>query len=147
MSHLALRDVARQVGDGVGDVVVRHRKDGQLGDGPIAAVHATSALVDGGQIGVHVPGVTTSTGHFFTGGGHLVVMDGGTRGQIEGEDKRKIKKIRGSELECFHCHQREEDDRQRRGYENTRAEGATAPAGREVWTKKRSLAPFYRGSE
>lgn len=69
--HLALRDVTRQVGDGVGDVIVGHREDGQLGDGTVPSGHATRSLVDGGQVGVHVPGVTTATGNFFASGGNL----------------------------------------------------------------------------
>ena len=51
---LALGDVACQVGDGVGDVVVGHGQDGQLGDAAGAALYAPGPLVDGGQIRVHV---------------------------------------------------------------------------------------------
>lgn len=40
LSHLALRDVAGEVGDGVRDVVVRHRQDGQLCDGALATLNA-----------------------------------------------------------------------------------------------------------
>lgn len=70
-SYLALRDVARKVGDRVSDIVVRHGEDGQLGDGTVAPVHTSCPLVDGGQIGIHVPWVTTATGHFLTGSRHL----------------------------------------------------------------------------
>jgi hypothetical protein len=51
--------------------VVGHSQDGNLGDGSVAALYTTSSLIDGGQIRVHVTGVTTSTGHFFSGGGDL----------------------------------------------------------------------------
>ena len=38
--HLALCDVAREVGDGVRDVVVGHGQDGQLRDGALAPLDA-----------------------------------------------------------------------------------------------------------
>lgn len=68
---LALCDIASQVGDGMGDIRVGHRKDGQLGDGTIAASDTASSLVNGGEIGVHVTWVTTTTWHFFSGGRDL----------------------------------------------------------------------------
>ena len=46
-THLPLRDVARQVGDGVRDVIVGHRQDRQLSDRPVAPVHTAGPLVDG----------------------------------------------------------------------------------------------------
>ena len=51
---LALRDVTRQVGDGVRDVVIRHGENGQLRDGALAPLDTAGALVDGRQIRVHV---------------------------------------------------------------------------------------------
>jgi hypothetical protein len=51
--------------------VVRHGQDGNLGDGSVTALYTTSSLVDGGQIRVHVTGVTTATGHLFSGSGDL----------------------------------------------------------------------------
>lgn len=59
---LPLRDVASQIGNRVGDVVVRHGEDGQLRDTSVAADDAAGALVDGGEIGVHVTGVSTASG-------------------------------------------------------------------------------------
>jgi len=53
------------------DVVIGHGEDGDLGDGPRPPNHPPGPLVDGGQIGVHVPGVPAAPGHFLTGGGHL----------------------------------------------------------------------------
>eukprot|EP01084_Bolivina_argentea_P071534 130022_1 len=55
----------------MGNVVVGHRQDGDLGDGAGAANHTTGTLVDASQIGVHVTGETTTAGHLLTGGGHL----------------------------------------------------------------------------
>mmetsp|Transcript_22306 Transcript_22306/g.53512 ORF Transcript_22306/g.53512 Transcript_22306/m.53512 type:complete len:283 (+) Transcript_22306:600-1448(+) len=68
---LALCDVPGEVGDGVRDVVVRHRQHRHLGDGATTALDAPSALVDGGKIRVHVPGVPAATGHLLARGRHL----------------------------------------------------------------------------
>ena len=46
---LALRDVARQVGDGVRDVVVGHRQDGELGDAAVGALQAGGQVTQAGQ--------------------------------------------------------------------------------------------------
>lgn len=47
--------------------IVGHGQNGDLGDGSVSASNTTSALVDGGQVSVHVTGVTTTTGNFFSG--------------------------------------------------------------------------------
>lgn len=60
---LALRDVASEIWDGVGDVVVRHGQNRELRDGPRPADDAPSALVDGGQISVHIAWVATAAWH------------------------------------------------------------------------------------
>jgi hypothetical protein len=58
-----------RVGGGKGShTVVGHGQDGNLGDGTVPSFYTSSTLVDGGQISVHVTGVTTTTGHFFSGG-------------------------------------------------------------------------------
>jgi hypothetical protein len=51
--------------------VVGHGQNGNLCNGTVTALDTTSSLVDGGQIRVHVTGVTTTTGDFLTGSGHL----------------------------------------------------------------------------
>ena len=51
--------------------VVRHGQNGDLSDGAVTALDTTSSLVDSRQIRVHVTGVTTTTGDFFTSGGDL----------------------------------------------------------------------------
>ena len=80
---LALGDVAREIGDRVRDVVVGHGQDGDLRDRAIATLHAARALVDGGQVGVHVTGVASSAGHLFSRGGDFAegVAVGGQVGQ------------------------------------------------------------------
>jgi hypothetical protein len=55
----------------VRNVIVGHGKNGDLSDGSVPAHDTTGALVDGGQIRVHVTGETATTGDFFAGGGHL----------------------------------------------------------------------------
>ena len=52
--HLPFCDVAGEVWNGVSDVIVGHRQDGQLSDGALAPLNPPSALVDGGQVSVHV---------------------------------------------------------------------------------------------
>lgn len=47
--------------------IVRHGQNRHLSDGAIAALDTTGTLVHGGQISVHVTGVTTATGNLFTG--------------------------------------------------------------------------------
>jgi hypothetical protein len=51
--------------------VVWHRQNRNLGDRSVAALDTAGALVDGRQIGVHVTWVSTSSRHFFSGGGNL----------------------------------------------------------------------------
>jgi len=53
-AYLAFRDVARQVRNGVCDVVVWHGQDRKLRNGAVRAMNPASSLIDGGQIGVHV---------------------------------------------------------------------------------------------
>jgi hypothetical protein len=47
--------------------IVRHGENGHLGDGAVTALNTTGTLVHGGQISVHVTGVTTATRDLFTG--------------------------------------------------------------------------------
>lgn len=51
---LALCDVARQIRDGMRDIIVGHRQNRKLCDRALAACDASCSLVDGRQIGVHV---------------------------------------------------------------------------------------------
>jgi hypothetical protein len=87
---LALRDVACQVRDRVGDIcrrvtlsgdvhtaagmkftVVRHGQDGNLCDGAIAALDTTRTLIDGRQVRVHVARVSATTWHLLASCGDL----------------------------------------------------------------------------
>jgi len=70
--------------------IIGHGEDGDLGDGAVSALHPAGALVDGGQIGVHVAGEASAAGHFLTGGGDL-------RG--ERERKRERERESGGERE------------------------------------------------
>ena len=51
--------------------IVRHRQNGNLGNGTISAFDSTSSLINGRQIRVHVPRIPTSAGHFLSRSGHL----------------------------------------------------------------------------
>ena len=64
---LTFSDIACQVRDGMRDIRVRHRKNGQLCDGTIGTADTTGSLIDGREIRVHVTGVTTTAWHFFSG--------------------------------------------------------------------------------
>mmetsp|Transcript_7110 Transcript_7110/g.17954 ORF Transcript_7110/g.17954 Transcript_7110/m.17954 type:complete len:561 (+) Transcript_7110:182-1864(+) len=68
---LAFGDVAREVRDGVSDVVVGHGQDRELRDGAVAALDAAGALVDRGQVRVHVAGVAAAAGHLLACGRNL----------------------------------------------------------------------------
>ena len=85
---LTLGNVPSQVGDGMGDIIVGHGKNGQLGDGSIGALDTSSTLVEGGQIGVHITGETTTSGHFFSGGRDL--SEGVGVGRHIGEDGHDV---------------------------------------------------------
>jgi len=68
----------RQVRNGVSDVVIRHGQNRQLGNRPrvgfvrvLRVDHAARALVNGGQIRVHVAGVAAAARHFFPGCTHF----------------------------------------------------------------------------
>jgi len=44
---LSFCDVPGQIWDGMVDIIIRHRENGQLGDGPVGALNSSCALVDG----------------------------------------------------------------------------------------------------
>ena len=52
--HLALCNVACQVGNRMCDVVIGHGQNGKLSDGPLPTLDTSSPLIDGSQICVHV---------------------------------------------------------------------------------------------
>lgn len=66
---LTLSDIACEIWDWMGDIIVWHGKNGDLSDGTILTVDSTGSLVDGGKIGVHVTWITSSTWDFFSGSG------------------------------------------------------------------------------
>ena len=68
---LALSDVTSQIWDWMGDIIVRHGQDGDLGDGAERTVDTTSTLINGGQISVHVTWISSTTRHFLSGGRDL----------------------------------------------------------------------------
>src|ERR1700710_1874784 len=51
--------------------IVRHGQDRNLRDGSISAFYTTGSLVDGGQVSVHVSGITTTTWDFFSSSGNF----------------------------------------------------------------------------
>mmetsp|Transcript_13236 Transcript_13236/g.27456 ORF Transcript_13236/g.27456 Transcript_13236/m.27456 type:complete len:441 (-) Transcript_13236:62-1384(-) len=69
--NLSFGNVSRQIGNGMGNVIIGHGQNGQLRDTSIASHHTSGAFVNGTQIRVHVSGVSTTTGDFFTSGGNF----------------------------------------------------------------------------
>lgn len=52
----------------MGDVIVGHGENGDLSNGPVAALDTASSLVESCQIGIEVTWVTSTTGYFFSRG-------------------------------------------------------------------------------
>ena len=48
-----------------GLTIIRHGQNRNLCDGTISSLNTSCALVDSGQVRVHVTRITTTTGHFF----------------------------------------------------------------------------------
>jgi hypothetical protein len=74
--------------------VVGHSQNRDLSDGAVTTLYTTSSLVDGGQIRVHVTGVSTATGHFFTGRGDLTKSIA-VGGQVGKNDKNVLLELVG----------------------------------------------------
>ena len=68
---LSLGDIARQVGDGVGLVVLRHGQNGDHGHGTGAAQLAARPLIHGGKVRIQVAGIAAAAGDLLPGGGYL----------------------------------------------------------------------------
>ena len=68
---LALGDIACQVGDGVGLVVLRHGQNGDQGNGAGIAQTASGPLVQRSQVSIQVAGEAAATGDLLLGGGDL----------------------------------------------------------------------------
>ena len=68
---LSLSNVSREIWNGMGDVVVGHGQDGDLSDGSAPPLHTSGPLVNGGQIGVHVAGETTTARNLLSSSRHL----------------------------------------------------------------------------
>ena len=80
---LTLGDISRKVGDGMGDIVVRHGQDGDLGDRSCSAPDDSRALIKSGELTVQISGISFTGGDFSFGGGNL------THGLAEGGDIRQ----------------------------------------------------------
>src|SRR5699024_6900139 len=80
---LSLGDISRKVGDGMGDIIVRHGQDGDLGDRSCSAPDDSRALIKSGELTVQISGISFTGGDFSFGGGNL------THGLAEGGDIRQ----------------------------------------------------------
>ena len=83
----------------MGDIVVRHGENGDLGNRTVSSFDTTSTFVDGGQIRVHVTRVTTTTRHFFSGGGNLTESVA-VGGQVGENDEYVLLELVGVVLGC-----------------------------------------------
>jgi hypothetical protein len=63
---LSLSDVTSQIWNWMGDIIIWHGQNWNLGDRSNFTGDSTSSLVDGGEIGVHVTWVTSSTGNLLS---------------------------------------------------------------------------------
>ena len=88
---LSLGNVTRKIGNRVSNIIVGHGKDGELGDGTVAANDTSGTLVNGGKIGVHVTGVTTAARNLLTGSGNLT--EGIGVGRHVGKDDQDVKVV------------------------------------------------------
>ena len=68
---LALSDISRQVGDGVGLVILGHGEDGDHGDRPRLAHLPPRPLIHSGQVGIEIARVATAARDLLFGGRHL----------------------------------------------------------------------------
>mmetsp|Transcript_34359 Transcript_34359/g.77378 ORF Transcript_34359/g.77378 Transcript_34359/m.77378 type:complete len:274 (+) Transcript_34359:236-1057(+) len=59
--NLALGNVTSQVGNWVRDIIVGHRQDRKLSDGPVSSDHSPGPFVDGGQVRIHVSWITAAS--------------------------------------------------------------------------------------
>mmetsp|Transcript_17100 Transcript_17100/g.39297 ORF Transcript_17100/g.39297 Transcript_17100/m.39297 type:complete len:306 (-) Transcript_17100:472-1389(-) len=64
--NLSFRNVSGKIGNRVGNIIVRHGKNRKLCNGTISSNNTSGTFVDGGKIGVHITGVTTTSRNFFT---------------------------------------------------------------------------------
>jgi len=72
----------------MGNIVVWHGKNRDLGDGSVAAFDTTGTFVDGGQIRIHVTGETAAAGNFFASSRDLT--QGITVGREIGENDQDV---------------------------------------------------------
>ena len=68
---LSLGDVAGQVRHRVGDVVVGHGQDRDLGHRTPGPLHHAGPLIQAGQVGVEIAGIALTAGDLALGGGEL----------------------------------------------------------------------------
>ena len=80
---LSLGDISRKVGDGMGDIIVRHGQDGDLGNRSCSAPDDSRALIKSSELTVQISGISFTGGDFSLRGGNL------THGLAEGGDIRQ----------------------------------------------------------
>merc|ERR1719483_1884675 len=64
---LSFGDITGKIWDWMGNIIIRHGKDWNLGDGTSLANDTSSSLVQGREISIHITRVTTTSRNFFSG--------------------------------------------------------------------------------
>ena len=96
-NDLPLGDIARQVRDGVGLIVLRHGQNRDESDGTGITQPAARPLVERSQVGIQVAGEATAAGDLLLGGGNLT-QSLGVVGNIRHDDQHLHSLFKGQIL-------------------------------------------------
>ena len=91
---LTLCDIARQIGDRVGDIVVRHGEDRNLRDRAALSLDNARALIERRKVRIQIAGETLSAGN-LTFGGAKFTQRLSVGGHIREDDKDVHAEIKG----------------------------------------------------
>lgn len=84
--NLSLSDISGKIWNWVSDIIVGHGQDWDLSNGSVLSSDSTGSLVDGGEIGIEVTWVRSSSWDFFSGSGNF--SEGvGVGGHISQDDQ------------------------------------------------------------
>ncbi len=81
----------------MGNVIVGHGQNGDLGHGTLLALHDARPFVQAGQIGIEVAGVSLTAGNLALGGGELP-QGFAVAGHVGEDDQNVLAQIKGQIL-------------------------------------------------
>lgn len=67
--NLTFSDISSKIWDWVSNIIIGHGQDGNLSNGSVLSSDSTGSLVDGGEIGIEITWIRSSSWDFFSGGG------------------------------------------------------------------------------